>query len=90
MTNHRLTFAAALAVIAAALSLLSLLQGGNWLSMSIGVVVAVAIAGTLTRLTTLQSAVAASIAVLVTFVGSAAAIRRAVKLDPVYALRGDV
>jgi putative ABC transport system permease protein len=30
-----------------------------------------------------------SIAVLVTFVGSAAAIRRAVKFDPVYALRGD-
>jgi len=30
-----------------------------------------------------------SIAVLVTFAGSAAAIRRAVKFDPVYALRGD-
>jgi putative ABC transport system permease protein len=30
-----------------------------------------------------------SIAVLVTFIGSAAAIRRAVKFDPVYALRGD-
>jgi putative ABC transport system permease protein len=30
------------------------------------------------------------IAVLVTFAGSAAAIRRAVKFDPVYALRGDV
>jgi putative ABC transport system permease protein len=29
------------------------------------------------------------IAVLVTFIGSAAAIRRAVKFDPVYALRGD-
>jgi hypothetical protein len=27
--------------------------------------------------------------VLVTFVGSAAAIRRAVRFDPVYALRGD-
>ena len=31
-----------------------------------------------------------TIAVLVTFVGSAAAIRRAVRFDPVYALRGDV
>jgi putative ABC transport system permease protein len=31
-----------------------------------------------------------SIAVLVTFAGSAAAIRRAVKFDPVYALRGDI
>lgn len=31
-----------------------------------------------------------TIAVLVTFMGSAAAIRRAVKFDPVYALRGDV
>jgi putative ABC transport system permease protein len=30
-----------------------------------------------------------AIAVLVTFAGSAAAIRRAVKFDPVYALRGD-
>jgi putative ABC transport system permease protein len=30
-----------------------------------------------------------TIAVLVTFIGSAAAIRRAVKFDPVYALRGD-
>jgi putative ABC transport system permease protein len=30
-----------------------------------------------------------AIAVLVTFVGSAFAIRRAVKFDPVYALRGD-
>jgi putative ABC transport system permease protein len=30
-----------------------------------------------------------AIAVLVTFIGSAAAIRRAVKFDPVYALRGD-
>ena len=30
-----------------------------------------------------------TIAVLVTFAGSAAAIRRAVKFDPVYALRGD-
>jgi ABC-type antimicrobial peptide transport system permease subunit len=30
-----------------------------------------------------------TIAVLVTFVGSAAAIRRADKFDPVYALRGD-
>lgn len=31
-----------------------------------------------------------TIAVIVTFAGSAAAIRRAVKFDPVYALRGDV
>jgi putative ABC transport system permease protein len=31
-----------------------------------------------------------SIAVLVTFIGSAAAIRRAVRFDPVYALRGDL
>jgi putative ABC transport system permease protein len=31
-----------------------------------------------------------TIAVLVTFVGSAAAIRRAVRFDPVYALRGDL
>jgi ABC-type lipoprotein release transport system permease subunit len=30
------------------------------------------------------------VAVLVTFAGSAAAIRRAVQLDPVFALRGDL
>ena len=30
-----------------------------------------------------------AIAVIVTFVGSAAAIRRAVKLDPLYALKGE-
>ena len=30
-----------------------------------------------------------AIAVIVTFAGSAAAIRRAVKFDPVFALRGD-
>jgi ABC-type antimicrobial peptide transport system permease subunit len=30
-----------------------------------------------------------AIAVIVTFAGSAAAIRRAVKFDPVYALRGE-
>ena len=30
-----------------------------------------------------------TIAVIVTFAGSAAAIRRAVKFDPVYALRGE-
>jgi len=31
-----------------------------------------------------------AIAVMVTFAGSAAAIRRAVKFDPVFALRGDL
>jgi transglutaminase-like putative cysteine protease len=67
MTNHRLTFAAGVAVVAAALSLLSLLEGGNWLLASIGAVAAAAIAGTLTRLTTLQAAIAACVAVLLAF-----------------------
>jgi ABC-type antimicrobial peptide transport system permease subunit len=31
-----------------------------------------------------------AIAVIVTFAGSAAAIRRAVRLDPVFALRGEL
>lgn len=68
MTNHRLTFAAAIAVLAASLSLGSLLVGTSWLMASIGVVAAVALAGTLTRLATLQAAIAASVAVLIAIV----------------------
>ncbi len=68
MTNHRLTFAAGIAVLAASLSLSSLLVGTSWLVASVGAVAAVALAATLTRLVTLQAAVAGAIAVLIAVV----------------------
>jgi transglutaminase-like putative cysteine protease len=68
MTNHRLTFAAAIAVLAASLSLGSLLVGTSWLVASVGVAAAVALAGTLTRLATPQAAIAACVAVLLAVV----------------------
>lgn len=68
MTNHRLTFAAGIAVLAASLSLSSLLIGTSWLVASVGAVAAVALAATLTRLAALQAAVAGAIAVLLAVV----------------------
>jgi transglutaminase-like putative cysteine protease len=65
MMNHRLTFAASIAVLAAALSLHSLLTGGKWYIASIGAVAVVALAGTLTRMATVHAAIAASAAALV-------------------------
>ena len=65
MTNHRLTFAASIAVLAAALSLHSLLTGGNWYVASVGAVTVVALAGSLTRMATVHAAIAASVAALV-------------------------
>jgi TgpA N-terminal domain/Transglutaminase-like superfamily len=65
MTNHRLTFAAGIAVLAAALSLYALLSGNGWMAASIGAVAAAALAGTLTRLATIQAAAAATVAVLI-------------------------
>ncbi|HXW47467.1 MAG TPA: transglutaminaseTgpA domain-containing protein [Streptosporangiaceae bacterium] len=65
MTNHRLTVAASIAVLAAALSLYSLLSGNLWLAASIGAVAAVALAGSLTRLSTVQAAIAATACVLI-------------------------
>jgi transglutaminase-like putative cysteine protease len=67
MTNHRLTITAAIAVIAAALSLYSVLQGDGWMAASIGAVIVVATAGTLTRLATIPAAIAATAAVLLAF-----------------------
>jgi transglutaminase-like putative cysteine protease len=64
MMNHRLTLAAAIAVLAASLSLSSLLIGTSWLVASVGAVAAVALAATLTRLSTVQAAIAGSIVVL--------------------------
>jgi transglutaminase-like putative cysteine protease len=69
MTNHRLTITAAIAVFAAALSLYSVLQGNGWMAASIGAIVVVAGAGTLTRLATIPAAIVATAAVLLAFAG---------------------
>ena len=65
MMNHRLTFAASVAVLAAALSLHSLLTGGKWYFASIGAVAVVALAGSLTRMATVHATIAACVAVLI-------------------------
>ena len=64
MTNHRLTFAASVAVLAAALSLHSVLTGGSWYVASVGAVAVVALAGSLTRMATVHAAIAACVAAL--------------------------
>jgi TgpA N-terminal domain/Transglutaminase-like superfamily/Domain of unknown function (DUF4129) len=48
--NHRLTIAAAVAVILASVSEMVLIHGGSWLVATIGAVIVVALAGTLTRM----------------------------------------
>ncbi len=65
MTNHRLTFAASIAVLAAALSLHSLLTGSTWFFASAGAVVVAALAGSLTRMATVHAAIAACVVVLI-------------------------
>jgi hypothetical protein len=67
VTNHRLTITAAIAVFAAALSLYSVLQGNGWMAASIGAIVVVAVAGTLTRLATIPAAIVATAAALLAF-----------------------
>jgi transglutaminase-like putative cysteine protease len=58
--NHRLTVTAAAAVVLASLSMFSVIQGADWLYAATGAVIAVAVAGTLTRLATVPAAGAAS------------------------------
>jgi transglutaminase-like putative cysteine protease len=58
--NHRLTVAAAVAVILASFSLFSVIRGSGWLYAGIGAVVTVALAGTLTRLAVVPAAGAAT------------------------------
>ena len=60
--NHRLTIAAATAVILASTSEWVLIHGGGWLAASIGAVIVVALAGTLTRLAPTQAAIGATVA----------------------------
>ncbi len=59
--NHRLTVAAAVAVILASISEWVLIRGGGWLAASIGAVIVVALAGTLTRLAPTQAAIGATV-----------------------------
>jgi transglutaminase-like putative cysteine protease len=65
MTNHRLTIAAAIAVLAAALSLYSLLLGNGWMAAAIGAIAVAALAGSLSRLAAVPAAIAATAGVLV-------------------------
>jgi transglutaminase-like putative cysteine protease len=59
--NHRLTIAAAVAVILASTSEWVLISGATWLTAAIGAVIAVALAGTLTRLAPAQAAIGATV-----------------------------
>ncbi len=62
--NHKLTAIAAVATFLASLALASDLRGGGWFTAAIGAVIAVAIAGTLTRLAVIPSAIAGTVLVL--------------------------
>jgi hypothetical protein len=57
--NHRLTIAAAVAVILAATSEWVLIEGAGWLVAAIGAVVVIALAGTATRLAQTQASICA-------------------------------
>ena len=66
--NLRLTLTAAVAVILASVSIYPLIQTASWFWAGVGAVITVAIAGTVTRLPTLQAAVAGSVITLVAVV----------------------
>jgi len=59
--NHRLTAAAAFAVILASVSEFSLISGASWLAQAIGAVAVVALAGTLTRQSQVPAAIGAAV-----------------------------
>ncbi len=59
--NHRLTIAAAVAVVLASISEFSLISGAAWLVDSIGAVLVVALAGTLTRQSPMLAAAGATV-----------------------------
>jgi len=63
--NLRLTLTSAVAVILASVSVYPLIQTAGWFWAGVGAVIVVAIAGALTRLPTLQAAVAGSVFTLV-------------------------
>jgi TgpA N-terminal domain/Transglutaminase-like superfamily len=63
--NPRLTTSAAVAVVAASLSLNAVVQGNGWLFAGIGAVLCAALAGTLTRLGGIRAAAGAAFLVLI-------------------------
>ncbi|MGN6678734.1 MAG: hypothetical protein ACTHKL_13300, partial [Streptosporangiaceae bacterium] len=63
--NHRLTLAAAVAVILASVSIFSLINGAAWYVQASGAVVIMALAGTLTRVSPVPAAVGASVLALI-------------------------
>jgi transglutaminase-like putative cysteine protease len=63
--NLRLTLTAAAAVILASVSIYPLIQSGSWFWAGVGAVITVAVAGTVTRLSTLRAAVGGSVITLV-------------------------
>jgi TgpA N-terminal domain/Transglutaminase-like superfamily len=63
--NLRLTLTAAVAVILASVSVYPLIQTAGWFWGGVGAVITVAIAGSLTRLSTLYAAIAGSVLALV-------------------------
>jgi transglutaminase-like putative cysteine protease len=63
--NHRLTIAAAVAVILASFSEWVLIDGAGWLFASIGAVIVIALAGTATRLAPTQASICAIVVAVV-------------------------
>jgi transglutaminase-like putative cysteine protease len=63
--NARLTLTSAVAVILASVSLYPLIQTASWFWAGVGAVIAVAIAGTITRLPSLQAAAGTSVLALI-------------------------
>lgn len=59
--NHRLTFAAAVAVILASVSEFSIINGAAWYVQACGAVLVIGLAGTVTRLGSVPAAVGASV-----------------------------
>lgn len=59
--NHRVTVAAAVAVILASVSIFSLINGAAWYVQASGAVLVVALAGTLTRISPVPAAIGASL-----------------------------
>jgi transglutaminase-like putative cysteine protease len=59
--NHRITGWAAIAVIAASISEFAIISGAAWLMTACGAVAVVALAGTLTRLATIEAAIGATL-----------------------------
>jgi transglutaminase-like putative cysteine protease len=66
--NYRLTITAAVAVVLASFSLLTVIQGLGWLYAGIGAVAVVAVAGVATRLAPIPAAVVATVLMLIAVV----------------------